>query len=287
VRPVLNVLDTRLYGKLEMVGPGFSSHGSPGLRGDNFAVGGGIERSFLDNAISASASYSGEHDNLLQVPVEDDSDRVVKVLTGKTATTRSTRWDANLGLAFPNLPYLQLGYYPYFQYTDDLDSLARVVSTKRTAGVTASASTGHSFQTGTLSHSPSVSFSYNNLRGPTEDNADNTSWDASLNYGLGFESPLSLSAGAGFSNSVSASSDPDQRLYFDVTPSYTFFEKWTNSLTIGGTFISATRVDLRYSSSFPIWKICDGSVGVSDAIYKGDDGGYNDLRLTAELSKSW
>ncbi len=50
---------------------------------------------------------------------------------------------------------------------------------------------------------------------------------------------------------------------------------------------SATWIDVRYSSSFPVWKICDGRVGISDAVYSGDDGKYNDLRLTAELSRSW
>jgi len=251
------------------------------------AIGGGIERSFFDNAVSVSASYASEHDNLLAQAVEDSLGRVVRVLTLKSATTRFTRWEASLGLTFPNLPYLQLGYFPYFQYTDDLDSLARVVSTDTTAGNVISVSAGHSFQTGNLSHSPGVSFSYSDVRGPASDSADNTSWDASLNYGLGFEFPLSLSATCGLSRSTAVGMDPDQRVYFDVTPSYTLFGKWNHSLSLGGTFGTDRRIDTRYSTSFPVWKICDGRVGVSNAIYNGDDGKYNDLRLTAELSKSW
>ena len=43
----------------------------------------------------------------------------------------------------------------------------------------------------------------------------------------------------------------------------------------------------RYSTSFPVWKICDASLGMADAMYNGHDGKYNDLRLTAELSRSW
>ena len=186
-----------------------------------------------------------------------------------------------------NLPYLQVGYFPYTQATDDLDSIAHVTSTSETKGNVVSVSAGHSYQTGKLSHSPSVSVSYNDVRGPTSDSADNTSWDASVNYGLGFEFPLSLSASGGYSRSVATATEPDNRLYFDVTPSYTLFQKWTHSLSFGGTFGSAKRIDTRYSSSFPIWKICDGQVVVADAIYNGDDGKYNDLRLTAQLSKSW
>ncbi|MCX6841990.1 MAG: hypothetical protein NTX53_06915 [candidate division WOR-3 bacterium] len=287
VRPSLNVLDTRVYGKLEFVGPGYQSLGAPGLRNDNMAIGGGIERSFLDNAVSVSAAYTSEHDNLLAQAVEDSLGRVVRVLTMKSATTRFTNWEASLGLTFPNLPYLQVGYYPYTQATDNLDSMAQVASTSLTKGNVVSVSAGHSFETGKLSHSPGVSFSYNDVRSPASDSADNTSWDAGLNYGLGFEFPLSLSASCGLSRSVAVGMDPDQRVYFDVTPSYTLFEKWTNSLSLGGTFGSGTRIDTRLTSSFPIWKICDASLGVSDAIYNGNDGKYNDLRLTAQLSKSW
>ncbi len=287
LRPSLNVLDTRVYGKLEFVGPGYQSLGAPGLRNDNMAMGGGIERSFFDNAVSVSAAYTSEHDNLLAQAVEDSLGRVARVLTLKSTTTRFTNWEASLGLTFPNLPYLQLGYYPYTQSSDSLDSMAVVASTKTTTGNVVSVSAGHSFQAGKLSHSPGVSFSYNDVRGPVSDSADNTSWDAGLNYGLGFEFPLSLSAGCGLSRSVAVGMDPDQRVYFDVTPSYTLFEKWTHSLSLGGTFGTDRRIDTRYSTSFPVWKICDASLGVADAVYNGDDGKYNDLRLTAELSKSW
>jgi hypothetical protein len=289
VRPSLNVLDTKVYGRLEFIGPGYQSLGAPGLRNDNMAVGGGIERSFLDNAVSVSASYASEHDNLLAQAVEDSFGRVVRVLTLKSTTTRFTNWEASLGLTFPNLPYLQVGYYPYTQSSDSLDSMAVVESTKTTVGNVVSVSAGHSFQTGKLSHSPGVSFSYNDVRGPVSDSADNTSWDAGLNYGLGFEFPLSLSASCGLSRSAAVGMDPDQRVYFDVTPSYTLFQKWTHSLSFGGTFGTARRIDTRYSSSFPIWKICDASVSVIDAKYygKGDEGDYNDLRFTTQLSKSW
>jgi len=288
VRPILNVLDTRVYGRLEFIGPGYQSLGAPGLRNDNMVVGGGIERSFLDNAVSVSAAFTSQHDNLLTQSVEDSLGSVVRVLTLKSTTTRFSNWDASLGLTFPDLPYLQVGYYPYTQSSDSLDSMAVVASTRTTAGNVVSVSAGHSFETGTVSHSPGVSFSYNDVRGPASDSADNTSWDAGLNYGLGFEFPLSLSATCGYSTSEAVTDTAsDNRLYFDVTPSYTLFENWTHSLSLGGTSGTARRIDTRYSSSFPVWRICDASVSVIDAVYSGDDGKYNELRLTAQLSKSW
>ena len=220
--------------------------------------------------------------------MEDSLGRVVRVLTLKSSTTRFTNWEAGLGLTFPNLPYLQVSCYPYTQGSDSLDSLAKVASTRTTTGNVISVSAGHSFQTGKVSHSPTVSFSYNDVRGPVSDSADNTSLDAGLNYGLGFEFPFSLSASCGYSKSEAVMDTvPDARFYLDVSPSYTLFQKWTHSLSVGGTFGTARRIDTRYSSSFPLWKICDASVSVSDAMYAGNDGKYSDLRLTAQLSKSW
>jgi hypothetical protein len=283
VKPVLNVAKTKLYGKVEMVGPGFQSFGAPGLRSDNLAVGGGIERSFFDDAVSVSAAYSSQHDNLLSA-----RDSAGNVLRLKSATTRFSNLEASLSLAFPDVPYLQVGYYPYTQATDNLDPAGLVESTLVTRGNVVSVSAGHSYQTGKVSHSPGLSFSYNDVRGPVSDSADNTSWDAGLNYGLGFEFPLSLSASCGYSRSEAVTAaEPDSRLYFDLSPSYTLYQKWTHGLSFGGTFGSATRIDTRYSTSFPIGKICDASVSVSDVMYNGDDGKYNDLRLTAQLSKSW
>jgi hypothetical protein len=98
---------------------------------------------------------------------------------------------------------------------------------------------------------------------------------------------LSLSAGGGYSRTTPDSGDLDTRISFDVTPSYTLSHTWMNSLSLGGTFGSGTRIDTRLTSSFPIWKICDASVSVIDAKYSGKDGKYNDVRLAAQLSKSW
>ena len=286
VRPIVNWYGTKMFAKVEMVGPGYKSLGAPGLRNDNFAYGVGISGSYFDNAVSVSGSYEKEHDNLLRTRVTDDVGRLVRVLTLKSATSQFTRWQTSLNLALPNLPYIQVSYCPYTQANDSLDSIAEVVSTKTSVGRNVSASAGHSFQTGKVSHSPSVSVSFDDLRG-AEFGGNYTSWDANVNYGLGFESPFSISAGCGYSRTTPDSGDVDSRLSIDLTPSYTLFEKWTHSLSLGGTFDAARRIDVRYSTSFPVWKICDGNVGISDGIYKGDDGSYNDVRLTAELSKSW
>lgn len=287
VRPALNVLETKLNGQFEYVGTGYQSLSAPNLRNDNLKLGGGIERDFFDHSLSLSLSYGTEHDNLLAVPVKDTSGKiVVRVLRRKNVTTHYTSWDASLGLSFPDLPYLQATYSPYSERSDDLDSMSRVVSSRTSAANVISVSAGHSFQTGKVSHSPGITVSYSDVRGKGDTTGDYTNWDANLNYGLGFEFPLSLAASCGYSRSV-AGTAPDSRLYFDVTPSYTLFKSWRNSLTLGGTFGSGTRGDARFNSSFPIWKICDANLGANGVIYSGGDGKYNELRLTATLSKSW
>ena len=282
VKPSLNVLDTRVHGKLEFIGPGYQSLGAPGLRKDNMTIGAGIERSFFDNAVSASVVYSSHHDNLLSA-----RDSAGNVLRLKSSTTRFSNLEASLSLAFPNVPYMQVGYYPYTQATDHLDSVGLIVSTSVTKGNVVSIGTGHSLQIGKVSHTPSLSLSYNDVRGPTNDSVDNTSWDTGMNYAIGFEFPLSFSVSAGYSRSTSVMAESDTRIYCDVAPSYTLFQKWNHSLSLGGTLGTATRTDVRYTTSFPVWKICDGRFDVSNAIYSGDDGRYNDMRLTAQLSKNW
>jgi len=269
---VLNVLDTRVSGRLEFVGPGYVSLAAPSLRNDNLTLGAGIARDFSDRSLSVSAGFSTERDNLLSV-----RDSAGNELRLKSRTTRFTSWQADLGLMFPNLPYLQAGYHPYFQRDESTGMTGNLVSV----------CAGHNFTAGRLAHSPSVAFSYSDLRGDDPE-GDNTSWDLSLTHGVGFEFPLSLSAGAGYSRSVAAATGgPDARVYLDVSPSYTLFEKWNNSLSLGATFGSGTRLDARLSSSFPVGKICDAQLGIADAIYSGSDGKYNDLRLTAELTRSW
>jgi hypothetical protein len=270
VRPIITYWDTKLSAELEFVGPGFKSVGAPNLRNDNYLLGAGIERSFLDNALFLAARYSSERDNLLAV--RDDSGRILRL---KSRTNRITRWEARLSLSLPNLPYLSAGYYPYTQQDDSSTATGTVFS----------ASAGHGFQTGRLLHSPALSVGYSDLRS-SDPAADYTGWNCQFSHSVSFDFPLALSASAGYSRSVSAGTK-DNLVSFSVAPSYTLLGSWTNTLAIGGSVGSSTRIDASLSSSFPVWKLCEGRVGITDVVYRGSDGTYNDLRLTAELSRSW
>ena len=261
VKPMLDVLGTKLYGSLKMVGPGYQSLGSPSLRNDVFGFSAGLSRSFASDAVTAAASWTGEHDNLIGM---------------KLQTTRFDSYSASLGLHFDRVPSLDLGYAPYTERSDS--------SNRRTDMVTAS--TGYSFKAGTVSNTPGVSVSWQKLN--SSDETENyVATDLMLSHGLGFESPLSVSASLGWSRTAYAADSAETAVSAGVAPAYTFFGKWSNSLSLDGTFgRSETRYDFRLSSSVPLGRIADASAGVDYGIYRGERP-YTDLRLSAQLNKSW
>jgi hypothetical protein len=274
VRPSLDVFDTRVYGELEFVGPGYTSLGATSLRSDNFAYGAGIERDFFDRQVSAAASFSRENDNNLS-----SEDSLGNEITLKAETTVFTSYVFDLGLYFINVPYLQVSYAPYTEVSDSMSASATVLSV----------ATGYDFMTGTVSHSPSVSFSYQGYDGDG-DESDYTAFDVGLYHSVGFEFPLSASASFGLARTSYASDTvaAEQSIYVDLSPSYTAFNSWNNTLNIGGSFDEdGSRFDVGLNSTFPVWKICDGQVGVTRTNYSGDDGSYGEWRVNAGLSRSW
>ena len=261
VKPSFNILDTRLYGGIKMIGPGYQTLGASSLRNDAFGYNAGIERSFANRSITVSATYSREHDNLIGA---------------KADTTTFTAYAANIGLNFPRLPYLHVNYSPTMQRAGDANNRTSIVSV----------STGYDFQTGELSHSPGLGLNVQTYR-TTDSGGNYTSFSLDPSYSLGFPTPLSLSFGAGYNQTVRSDST-DQSVYLTATPSYTLFSSWTHSLTLGGTFESRdNRFDIRYNSSFPVWKIATGNVSAQDVIYSATDRHFSEVRLSASVSRSW
>ncbi len=261
VRPVLNVYETKVAGEVRMVGPGYQSLGAPSLRNDNFAFNIGVERGFLDNSISLGTSFCRERDNLIGM---------------KLTTTSFTSFSLALGFAFPNLPYFNVNYSPYFQKSESLSEHSQVV------GISA----GHSFETGTLSHSPSLGFSYQGHSSNTP-GGNYSSFDVNFSHGIGFSFPLSVSAGIGLSRTGYSDSAMNM-VSLNLSPSYTLINSWTNGLSLTGSFEKGgRRVDLGMNSSFPVWKIADANLSVGRNIYQGSDGNYQEWCLTGSLSKSW
>jgi hypothetical protein len=264
IRPALNISDTRVYGSVRMIGPGYQSLGLPSVRNDIFSYGGGIERSFLNQQVSLAASFTREHDNLIGM---------------KLLTSSFVSYAASLSLNFSNLPSLQVSYSPSLQSNSSRSERTDLWS----------ASTGYSFVTGTVSHSPGLSFSYQNHQASSAEQSY-TALDVGLSHDVSFESPLNLSASGGWGQTLPAAetAHAEQRIYFDLAPSYTFFQTWQNRLSLGGTFeTGAQRYDVGFNSSFPVWGIADADLRVQRSMYRGRDGDYNEWRLSASLSRSW
>ncbi len=260
VRSVLNVIETRVFGEVKMVGPGYISLGAPSLRNDNLAYTLGMERSFLDNKVSLSASMNREQDNLIGM---------------KLTTTTFTMVALNLGLVFPNLPYANISYSPYFQKSESISDRSQTLSL----------STGYSFETGPLTHSPSFSISWQGHNSTPGNNY--STFDINFNHSLGFSFPLSASANFGLARTAFSDSATNT-FALGLSPSYTLFGGWVNGLSLTGSFEGKNkRVDIGFNSSFPVWKLADANLSLERSIYQGTEENYRAWYLTGTLSKSW
>ncbi len=281
VKPVFSLFETNVGAELRMVGPGYRSLGAPSLRNDNLSYGLTVERGFLDRRVSLSASVRREHDNL--VVARDSAGEPIRL---KALTTFYTAYDFTVGLNFDRVPSLVMSISPQTEHNDSLDVRSSIVSF----------STGYSFQTGQVVHSPGLSLALQNY-GVRPGEGGYRSWDLGLSHDLSFSSPLALGFGCGLSRTTYQDTTPtDGTFYVEASPGYTMFERWNNTVTLGGSFErQGKRYDARYSTGFPVWKICDGTASLGYSMYRGapdpGDGNerdeHNEFRLTAGLSRSW
>ncbi|MBM3323128.1 hypothetical protein FJY69_06600 [candidate division WOR-3 bacterium] len=281
VKPVLSVFETNVEAELRMVGPGYRSLGAPSLRNDNMGYGLTVERGFLDRRVTLSASVRREHDNL--VVARDSAGEPIRL---KALTTSYTSYDFTLGLNFDRVPSLQVSFSPHREHNDSLDVSSGIVSF----------STGYSFQTGQVVHSPGLSLALQDY-GVRPGDGGYWSWDLGLSHDMSFSSPFVLGLGCGLSRTTYQDTTPtDGTFYVEASPGYTMFDRWNNAVTVGGSFErQGSRYDTRYSTGFPVWKICDGNASLGYSMYRGapdpndnnERDEHNEFRLTAGLSRSW
>jgi len=265
IKPTFDILHTKIWGVYKMVGPGFSSLGAPYLRNDVSSLEIGIDKGFFNKCVSLSVSHTREKDNLI----------------GNKATTTSFQsYSYYLGLIFTGIPYLSVGYVPYDQQNDSLETHTDVLTM----------STGYTFDLFKLNHSPSVSFSHQKYDESTEVN-NFTSNSYYINYAIGFGFPLNITVGFGKTN-TDYTTTKTRTTAFDISTAYTFFQVWTN--TIGYNLSSekheGSRHGITFASSLPIWGICDMNLGVERNIYRERSqtiNDYDEWRFMASLSKSW
>ncbi len=265
IKPTFDILHTKIWGAYKMVGPGYQSLGAPYLRNDISSLEIGIERSFFSKSVSFSASHTREKDNLI----------------GTKATTTSLQsYSYLLNLNFSGIPYLAVGYLPYDQQNDSIETHTDILTI----------SAGHTFNLLGLNHSPSISFSHQKLDESTNVN-DFTANGFYISHALGFGFPLNITFGFGKANTDYVTTRT-RITTFDITTAYTFFEVWTNSIGYGlsSETREGSRHGITFASSLPVWEICDMNLSVERNIYRGKNQSTNDYdewRFMASLSKSW
>jgi len=92
---------------IKRIGPGFISLAAPNLKQDQFQFDFGFDQKFADRKITLKTFFKIYNDNLIN---------------WKQTTTSTSSFGINLGLNFPNLPFVQINYSPYSQSNDAADA---------------------------------------------------------------------------------------------------------------------------------------------------------------------
>lgn len=265
VKPSLTMFDTRMWGGLKMVGPGYTSLGAPNLRNDNFAYEVGMKKNLLNNSISLCVSHTNEHDNLIG---------------NKVSTTSFTSYAFNIGLNFINFPYLYVGYTPYYQSNDSLsiDNQTDILFL----------STGYNFTLFDLNNSSTFSYSHQTYQ--EEFDVNNYSSNSfSLYESVDFKFPLSISTGIGITNTAYTEKKA-QIFSFDINTAYTFYQRWTSSLgfDISPEGKKGSRYGISSNSFLPMW-FGNMNFRVAWNTYQGEyeEEDYEEWRFIGTISKNW
>ena len=259
VRPSVQLSGVRAYAEVERVGARHFSLGAPGLRTGLLTFGTGFETRLSRDRVTVSASYEHEDDS----PTAPDNEKA-------TLHTGS----ADLGLSFPGLPFLRLGYSP---------RLLRSASSNEDCHK-ATLGAGYGFRTGAVSHSPGLSttWEHSSVAG-----SGSTRVDVVLSHGLGFTSPFSLavSAGCGWQESEG---DVRPHVKAGVSPSYTAYRVWKNTVSYG---LSTETGDAEHTvglrTAFPVWKLANANLSVKQKFSGGDNGNLHELQFGGGLSAAW
>jgi len=264
LKPTFDILETKIYGAIKMIGPGFVSLGLTSTRNDIFSYEAGIDRGFFNNALTVAGSFINERDNLIN---------------WKSYTTTYASYNLSLGLNFTPFPSLQVGYSPFFQESGDVN----------TRGALITANSGYSFVTWGITHTLNFSVSYQTS---WQQSSSDTSSSISYlpGYTLSFSFPLSFAVNFELDRSWSAT-DTDENFSFDVSSSYTFFKSWTNTVGFARTTASnqSQYTGIYFNSSVPLWIFGNLNLRMERNSYHDQEPtkDYNELRLRASLAKSW
>ncbi|MBI4535183.1 MAG: hypothetical protein HY708_02820 [Ignavibacteriae bacterium] len=203
---------TRVSAGVKMVGPGYTSLGAPNIRTDQLGFDGKVDQKFLERRVSVGVFFKRYKDNLIN---------------WKPATTTTTAYGVNLGLNFRNLPFLRLGFTPYFQKSDAVDPRRAVNNRTMMYSVT----TGYTTRIDEIVSASTISYNRQVAKGLSPTNYFGTT-SITFNEAFSFSFPLTVSGTYGLTQSKALD------LYggivtVDLNGSY----QWTEGIqtSLGGT----------------------------------------------------
>ena len=255
------------------IGPGFISLAAPNLKQDQFQFDFGFDQKFADRKITLKTFFKIYNDNLIN---------------WKQTTTSTSSFGINLGLNFPNLPFVQINYSPYSQSNDAADA-AQMMENKFDLF---SLMTGYSYRFSGVYATTMFSFNgqwQKSMIGNFTNEFLNRSY--MITQSLNFEFPLTLSSTLSLSQSkiLSVSSSITE---FNLNGSYQLSNMI--SANLGGTISNeenlTKRVLITIGSNIVVSKLLRIQLQGNLSNYKDLSGGnfnYNDSMLQASVQLNW
>jgi len=262
---------TRFSFGLKMIGPGYTSLGAPNLRNDQFVYEGKLEQGFLSRKISISSFFRTYHDNLI---------------AWKSSRTTTTAYGVNLGLNFPDLPFLQLSYSPYLQKNDD-QVPARQVENKT---IMLSAVTGYNLQIQQYNLSTTVAYMSNEAKS-LNGSSDYRTNSISVTESFSFDKPISVSGTWGLINTRSLLFNSDIN-NFDFSVNAAFIESLSNSvgLNIAYEYALNKKTGLYFDTAYSPLEDINLKARIEGVTYTdlvNNSLNYNELIFSLMLIAAW
>ncbi|MEK9136307.1 MAG: hypothetical protein AAB393_04235, partial [Bacteroidota bacterium] len=262
---------TRVSAGVKMVGPGYTSLGAPNVRTDQLGFEGKVDQKLFERRVSVGVFVKRYRDNLIK---------------WKPATTTTTAYGVSLGFNFRNLPFLRLGFTPYFQKSDAVDPRRAVDNRTMMYSVT----TGYTTRIEEIVSSSTVSYNRQVAKGLSPANYFGTT-SITIVEALSFPFPLTVSGTYGLTQSKAPG------LYsgivtVDINGSY----QWTDGIQTslgGGAGVEKNRnkkVSFYAGSMLELFQGCSLDVRGEHASYTdrhSSVNNFNELIFQAALMVTW
>lgn len=255
----------------KLIGAGYHSLGAPNIRTDLIGYDFAFEQGILNKQVFLNVSFNREIDNLID---------------WKSSATTLTNINISLMLNFLNYPVIRVSYSPYFQKNDastenmQINNISHLISFY----------TGYTKNIGEIISNSGLYYSFQKSLTISDIN-NSTIHYLSLNQNISFKFPLSISAGFSWINSNYCSLITNS-FAVDLNTSYSFFEKWNNTVGCNVNFESNTnkKYGLYASSSLNIGEFLNVDLRLEQYFYLDkfqSSNNYNEIIFKGIISVLW